>query len=995
MNSLLRNIVSASLAALSLLVASSCGNDIPSTPLWEESFGNHRLDLVVDSPSEAVLLDYDWRRHDRNIDNVMFLIVNAETGDTVRNIRRDIVTDERVSLVFGPVDKAGEYHFYYLPFKVLAGFGDNPGSYLPVESAPSEEWLSKIPEDIPVAKVTGYEARTPFDTFYPMEFIAKKSEKEAYAATSDRPWLVFPEDREHPARMMDNIPERWLSIPQGQGFEGTARPNEYYAFQIAVWASKAPVQGLGYEATDLKSGGNVIPSSAVTCFNLEGVDAYGNPFTKNVDVPQGGVQPLWFGVDIPESQAKGTYEGSITVTDSDGSRTEVPVCIHVRGKAIADRGDSEPWRHSRLRWLNSTMGSEDVPTARYEPVTLDGRTIGVLGRSIEVDPSTALPRSISSWGKEVLASPVRFTVVTSKGEKTLSGTPVFEEKTDGHASLAWKAADDEISLECLARFDFDGWMEYSYKLKAAKDLKVRNVTLDIPVADSVGREFMGFGYHAQKTPSSCDGGWDAPEGDDTLWPFDSFWIGCADAGIQCELKGSSYSGPMLNLYHPEYPPSWYNGGKGGFKVRKHKGDATVSTYSGDFSMAAGEEKDFVFSMIVTPVKELDMAGQFTNRYFHDSGSPFPSDEDLESGIRLVNVHHANAVNPYINYPFIAVDTMRTFIQKLHDKGCKVKIYYTLRELSSAAVELWAFRSLGTELIDTGPGTGYSWLQEHLVDGYFRQWYHHFDFYKPGMPTSDAAIKTSAGDSRLYNYYVEGLSWLVRNVGIDGLYLDDVSYDRRTLKRIRRVLEGNKEGCVIDLHSNTWFSRGPSLQYTEFFPYLDKLWFGEGYEYDSMTPEEFLVESSGIPFGLTGDMLNHGGNRWLGMQYGMTLRLPWYTDGDNCDPRPMWKLWDSFGIADSHMTGFWSDHPLVRTTDDDVKATIYIKDDGSALISLGNYSSEEKTVKIFLDRSLTKNGSLRMEAPGIENFQEAGSWEIWESLRIPAKKGKILLVKLKG
>ena len=96
--------------------------------------------------------------------------------------------------------------------------------------------------------------------------------------------------------------------------------------------------------------------------------------------------------------------------------------------------------------------------------------------------------------------------------------------------------------------------------------------------------------------------------------------------------------------------------------------------------------------------------------------------------------------------------------------------------------------------------------------------------------------------------------MVENMDIDGIYLDDVSYDRRILKRMHRAMESVKPGCIIDLHSNTGFSKGPANQYADFFPYINKVWFGESFLYDKMTPANWLVESSGIPFGLTGDML---------------------------------------------------------------------------------------------------------------------------------------------
>ena len=83
------------------------------------------------------------------------------------------------------------------------------------------------------------------------------------------------------------------------------------------------------------------------------------------------------------------------------------------------------------------------------------------------------------------------------------------------------------------------------------------------------------------------------------------------------------------------------------------------------------------------------------------------------------------------------------------------------------------------MLADGPGGGSSWLQEHLGGDYIGGW------FVPEI--SDAALVTS-GVSRWHNFYVEGLDWLARNVGIDGLYLDDVAFDRTTMKRVRKVLD---------------------------------------------------------------------------------------------------------------------------------------------------------------------------------------------------------------
>jgi hypothetical protein len=366
----------------------------------------------------------------------------------------------------------------------------------------------------------------------------------------------------------------------------------------------------------------------------------------------------------------------------------------------------------------------------------------------------------------------------------------------------------------------------------------------------------------------------------------------------------------------------------------------------------------------------------------------PPDDVFESGVKIINLHHANKYNPHINYPFIAVNEMKSFVDELHKKGQKVKIYYTIRELTNYTTEIWALRSLGHEILGDGRGKGYPWLCEHFINGYRPQWYQWFP-----DKSADASIVNAPGDSRWLNYYIEGLAWLVRNVDIDGLYLDDVTFDRRTVKRIRKVLDNEKPGCMIDLHSNTGFSKGPATQYAEFFPYMDKIWFGESFQYDKMSPENWLVEVSGIPFGLMGDMLQGGGNRWLGMQYGMTTRLPWTSEETKADPRPVWKIWDEFGINESKMVGFWDDEPVIKTGNNDVKATTYLKD-GKALISLGNYSEKEQIVKLSVDwkKIGIEPRNAKFRCPEIKDFQPERLIKANDEIVIEPKKGWLILVE---
>ncbi len=78
--------------------------------------------------------------------------------------------------------------------------------------------------------------------------------------------------------------------------------------------------------------------------------------------------------------------------------------------------------------------------------------------------------------------------------------------------------------------------------------------------------------------------------------------------------------------------------------------------------------------------------------------------------------------------------------------------------------------------------------------------------------------------------------------------------------------------------------------------LDKFYleYGEAFGYDT-PPDYWLVEMSGIPFGLMGEMFEGGGNPWRGAVFGMTNRLGWQGD-----PQPIWKLRDDFGMAGTEL-----------------------------------------------------------------------------------------------
>ena len=216
---------------------------ISETP-WEAGFGNHRAVVEVPKNANAVKLDFNWRRHDKNPDERRLLIVNAQTGDTIPNIHRLTVTNETCRLVFGPVEK-GTYHFYYLPFKPDKEWGFYRYGYLKKEDVPSKHWMeenkleqSKRLKKLPKATCKEIQARTDFDSFYPMEVIATQAEQEQLINSTTSDYIAIAEDRKYPIKMRDYLPLKWIKEGVTLHFEGKALKTNTTLFKLAFMRLK-------------------------------------------------------------------------------------------------------------------------------------------------------------------------------------------------------------------------------------------------------------------------------------------------------------------------------------------------------------------------------------------------------------------------------------------------------------------------------------------------------------------------------------------------------------------------------------------------------------------------------------------------------------------------------------------------------------------------------------------------------------------------------------
>jgi hypothetical protein len=563
--------------------------------------------------------------------------------------------------------------------------------------------------------------------------------------------------------------------------------------------------------------------------------------------------------------------------------------------------------------------------------------------------------------------------------KWAPGTLKYTKQKDGIAEWQAGGTSGALKMEVSAAIEFDGFAQFKVTLSAAIPVEVRDIRLEMPLVNNAVRYMMGLGLKGGHRPAGYDWSWDVKKNQDGAW------LGDADAGLQFSLRAENYSRPLnTNFYQSKplnMPPSWFNGGKGGITLREvDASTVVVSCFSGNRTLRPGQDLHFDFNLLLTPFKTLDTKLQWSTRFFHAFK---PVDEAIRVGSNTINVHHANSINPFINYPFLHQQEMKAYIDEAHQKGLKVKIYNTIRELSNRAPELFALRSLGSEIFSAGPGGGFSWLQEHVGSNYIAAWF---------VPELKDAAVINSGMSRWHNYYIEGLNWLVNKMQIDGLYLDDVAFDRTTMKRVRKVLDRGRPAGIIDLHSanqynpRDGFTNSANL-YMEHFPYLNRLWFGE--YFDPNSPADYwLIEMSGIPYGLMGEMLQDGGNRWRGMLYGMTSRMPY----DGNDPSPIWKVWDDFRIQDSDMFGYWSSRCPVKTDNKDVLATAYVGK-GKTLISIASWAQDDVNIRLSLDwRALGIDpAGATLIAPEVNGFQPSAKFKPGDPLPVPKGKGWLLII----
>lgn len=810
---------------------------------------------------------------------------------------------------------------------------------------------------------------------------------------------VFGEDRQYALRK-GVIPAHWFEgeARQYQRFSGVAQPGEFYVFQAGLIGAPAL-------------------SARVVMDSLPGAQA-------RVISPQGQkLDVFWLGVQIPADARPGKYPGKVRFDAAHTDPKNPPASvtesldfvIEVKGAPVADGGTHDAWRLARLQWLDSSIADNDREVTRpFVPIVVEEkqRTLKILGRSLQLSATGIPAQYISHFSKsntKIIPVGTEAFGAAPGLECVVAGQPIawkpmtfsFEKKSPVAVSWIAQCQAGALRLTVKGLLEYDGNLQLQMALDhpSPGEVTLDDVRFVVPWRSQVVPYAMGLGLRGGICPPKHEWAWDVSKHQDAIW------MGDVNIGAMLRFKDSSnFRRPLINAYYDfsplNLPESW---GTGGVKWEREETTTNLIAYAGRKTIGTTKAPlHFDIDWYLTPFKPLDLKKHFSDRYFHSGqGSPVENTANLnKEGATILEVHHNRLCNPYINYPYNddSIGHLKDFVKQAHQDDMRVAVYYTTRELTQNLPEFFALKSMGGEIIlprksgvawpVTNRSGPHPWLLENVGDDIVPAWRENLRFAEYPAKLDLAVITTP--DSRWNNFYLEGLQYLIKNVGIDGLYIDDTALDRKSMQRARRLLDADgNTGRRVSMHSWSHFNglakwSNSSIAFMELYPYYDGLWHGEGF--NANTPPEFmLVEMSGIPYGLMSEMLDHP-NAWHGMVYGMRTRWPW-----SGDPRAQWQFEQRFGIADAEFIGWWDESCPVKVDHPDCKVSVYRRQ-GRTLIALSSWAKSQVKVKLTIDwKALGLSGKAgTLWAPFCDRFQKEAVFSVAAEIPVSANQGWMLI-----
>ncbi len=609
----------------------------------------------------------------------------------------------------------------------------------------------------------------------------------------------------------------------------------------------------------------------------------------------------------------------------------------------------------------------------------------------------SLPTSIVADGEELLMSPMRI-VGTEDGEDmiwSVKDSFIFS-RSDEELVLCGSMQSERFIVNTSITLSFDGCMNFDLKFMprgmtvgqvfGMNDVKkyfynVGSLIFEIPLKKSA--ELYHFfpncritGEKGDLVPyshTSCSG--QLPEGKRFLPHRPLLWLGNEERGL-CFFSESDENWQPSDTYRAI---EIVDGGDTRL-VRLHLLDSHPKKWSQPTHGRAPNyfyrPLSFTFGFEATPIKPFPkkpylhnalhidcfckIEGDYKEYLYGDFDGENGYDRMKRLGVTTLILHEK--WNKIQNFPYLSEPTakqLEVIIKECHARGIKVLPYFGY-EIASLS-PLWSSRSDEAVMISA----------LGLYDsGWWRV-----------PPQRDYVV---CYNSSWQDTFVEGIKTLVEKYGFDGIYLDStlnvngctnarhgcgylngegvrrptypLMSNRRLLRRLYEIIE--PLGGIINYHSYACCNI-PSMGFTHLG------WNGESIQMrllkegaSDLPLDYFRTEYIGRNFGIPQELIAYENRpKWtfehscaFGIIHGILPR-----PNSILSPldfiSPVWKIFDSFPIADSEWVPYWENSEIL-TGNDDIKCSFYRYrgENGSEkrLVFISNTKSVSNELKLSCD-----------------------------------------------
>lgn len=785
-------------------------------------------------------------------------------------------------------------------------------------------------------------------------------------------------------------------LKNAREFDFTVSRYAYYVVQLVINPS---YDSRGVKVvTENLYGENKEIEKAVTCFNTQGVDVKGNKFDKKLSLLEGELKPVFFGFDFQKADL-GKYYTFVTIDDQ-----KVKLNFTLTDELVFNEGYDKGSTLARLNWLNSTAYRDKKILKDYEAIVAEKNSLSFTGKKVYFTSDGLIENVESYFGESnALEEEVTNKLFSRPVELYIEGQKVKYNKIKlatrtNRATISGDGRSEKLKVEINAKATYEGLINYDLKITAEQDAIIPNVKMNFYFASAT--YLSGLGREGGRLVENVDYKWSQER------PCGNVFVGDVNCGAVLRFKNSmeESSTPIYNLYEstPYVVPkeTWDNYGEGGVTLVRTEEGATLSAYTGKKVLKAGSSIHLYFDIALTPFKPMSPKETFGSLLGKD-GVELTYASMLarakQDGVKYLSLRNAGVLNPYVNYPFDKVEELKTLSMEAHKHGIGLGINYGLGEMSTRAKETFVYKALGDEIIfrtDKKTDTE-KVLTDNLGDGAVESG--KITFLAEGLGQGKDMSYYTVPRSRIDNFFVEGVNYLINYADLDAISMKNPSITRTTVERVAKSIRNKRTGTgILEMEISSRFNEKNGYvntlnAYVNVLPFVNKLYVGKGYDL-GRGPDYVITEASGILYGIGAETHVRAGIT-RSLVYGM---MPKYGEDETYSRAlaDINKLFAEFGMENATFKGFWDKSNPFKVDNQNVFCSSYIN--GADMIAVF-YNSNNKTtsfeVGIENKFGYTTLGK-KVKAPEIEGLQTARKVNFGKAMKLKAGQGLIVYVKNK-